>query len=527
MRHAPPPDKKKLEHDFVFACVWAFGGAMFQDKVSDYRKQFSAWWTAEWKAVPFPDKGLVFDYRVRVDDDGAVCMAPWEDAVAPFTYSPAETFGNMFVDTVETTRMKYFLRSLVANRHYCMFVGNTGTSKTAIMMSMLRGMDAETMSSYVINMNSFSDAPSLQPTLEAPLEKKSGVRFGPPGAKSMVYFIDDMNMPFVDKYDTQSAIEIVRQYVDYGGWYDKVKIVLKDIVACQLVGAMNPTAGSFQITPRMQRHFVTFGIVVRARSVSRCCRSRACAAWRVTLANAASHVQMPGPEIVRSIYHQLIHGHLQDFEPDVARLSGKLTDATIELHKAVMDAFLPSSVKFHYQFNLREMSNITQARSQDPCSLEGSAARGVSGRTPVFAVLFAWLHTQCAPRVAADAAARVQGLLRMRKDTFKTSTKAVRLWAHECERVFRDRLVCDADLERYDAMQTASLRAAFKEEDLAAVQAAPNLFTAFMDTSTDDTPVFNQVRVWGATHVGPHEPASAQRAAVRRGAGCRWRATTR
>lgn len=133
------------------------------------------------------------------------------------------------------------------------------------MMNMLRNMDPETMTSYVINMNSFSDAPSLQPTIEAPLEKKSGVRYGPPGAKSLVYFVDDMNMPFVDKYDTQSAIEIMRQYVDYGGWYDKVKIVLKDIVNCQLMGAMNPTAGSFQITPRMQRHFVTFGIVVRTR----------------------------------------------------------------------------------------------------------------------------------------------------------------------------------------------------------------------------------------------------------------------
>lgn len=33
-----------------------------------------------------------------------------------------------------------------------------------------------------------------------------------------MYFIDDMNMPFVDKYDTQSAIELVRQMVDYRGW---------------------------------------------------------------------------------------------------------------------------------------------------------------------------------------------------------------------------------------------------------------------------------------------------------------------
>lgn len=37
-------------------------------------------------------------------------------------------------------------------------------------------------------------------------------------APRLVYFIDDMNMPFVDKYDTQSAIELVRQMVDYRGW---------------------------------------------------------------------------------------------------------------------------------------------------------------------------------------------------------------------------------------------------------------------------------------------------------------------
>jgi dynein heavy chain, axonemal len=87
---------------------------------------------------------------------------------------------------------------------------------------------------------------------------------------------------------------------------------------------------------------------------------------------------MPGPDIVRSIYHQMINGHLQAFEPDVARMSGKLTDATIELHKTVMNNFLPSSVKFHYQFNLREMSNITQARPDWRC-----------------AVLHARLHVPC------------------------------------------------------------------------------------------------------------------------------------
>lgn len=58
----------------------------------------------------------------------------------------------------------------------------------------------------------------------------------------------------------------------------------------------------------------------------------------------------------------MVDGHLQQqgFDSEVIKLSGKLVDATIELHRHVMNNFLPSAVKFHYQFNLRELSSITQ-----------------------------------------------------------------------------------------------------------------------------------------------------------------------
>ncbi len=78
VRGAPPPDKKLLEYHFVFACVWAFGGCMLVDKVSDYRQQFSKWWISEWKNVQFPEKGLVYDYYV---DEAQCLMVPWEDKV--------------------------------------------------------------------------------------------------------------------------------------------------------------------------------------------------------------------------------------------------------------------------------------------------------------------------------------------------------------------------------------------------------------------------------------------------------------
>ena len=58
----------------------------------------------------------------------------------------------------------------------------------------------------------------------------------------------------------------------------------------------------------------------------------------------------------------MVEGHLNqgNFDSEVVKLGPKLVDASIELHRHVMNNFLPSAVKFHYQFNLRELSNITQ-----------------------------------------------------------------------------------------------------------------------------------------------------------------------
>lgn len=58
----------------------------------------------------------------------------------------------------------------------------------------------------------------MQKILEKPLEKKSGRNYGPPGSKTMIYFVDDMNMPEVDAYGTVQAHTLVRQFLNYGHW---------------------------------------------------------------------------------------------------------------------------------------------------------------------------------------------------------------------------------------------------------------------------------------------------------------------
>ena len=324
-----------IEMIFVYCAMWAFGGPMIVDKSGDYRKKFSDDFTTTF-TTKFPKEGICFEYFY---DPESGEYAHWSTMVAEHSHVPignkqGETpFSSLFVDTIETTRMSYILDLLVRNGKYAMFVGNAGTGKTQIINNYLNGLDKETdgiMSKNIV-MSYYTSSYTLQQEVESYIDKRSGNYFGPPMGKKMVFFIDDMNLPSVETYGTQNAIALLTQHMQHGSIFDRSDLgIRKHLMDIQYLAAMNPTAGSFEICERCQRNFATFAIA------------------------------MPSSSDLKTIFMSLFGGHLKSFQPKIQDLTSKLVDAAIHIHESVSSRFLPSAVKFMYNWNMRELTNIFQ-----------------------------------------------------------------------------------------------------------------------------------------------------------------------
>ncbi|XP_035799351.2 dynein axonemal heavy chain 11 [Amphiprion ocellaris] len=401
---------------FTFACIWAFGGALCQDQLHDYRVEFSQWWTKEMKTVKLPAQGTVFDYYL---DHQTRRFLPWSDTVPPFEMDVCTPLQAVLVHTAETVRLRYFMDLLLERRQPVMLVGNAGVGKTALVKNKL-GCLPESYMTTKVPFNYYTTSLMLQVMLESPLEKRAGRSFSPVGNRRLVYFIDDLNMPAVDSYGTVQPHTLIRQHLDYGHWYGRQKLTLKEIHNTQYVACMNPTAGSFIINPRLQRHFSVFA------------------------------VNFPSPEAQMSIFSQIMCFHLkqQSFSQLVQRSATAVVQAAITLHHKVVHNFLPTAIKFHYTFNLRDISNI------------------------------------------------FQGILFSGPETVKESTDLALLWLHESCRVYSDRLVDVKDLQLFRKLQMESAHECFEGLEDKKLKKQPLLYCHFSQMGA--YPSYAPVSDWSA-----------------------------
>ncbi|XP_074979886.1 dynein axonemal heavy chain 2 isoform X4 [Caretta caretta] len=312
-----------VEMYFVFSMIWSVCAAVDEEgrkKIDSYLREMEG---------SFPNKDTVYEYFV---DPKRKNWASFEDKLPKMWRYPANApFYKIIVPTVDTVRYNYLVDALVSNQNPVLLVGPVGTGKTSIAQSVLQSLDNTKWAVLTVNMSAQTTSNNVQNIIESRVEKRTKGVYVPMGGKSMITFMDDLNMPAKDTFGSQPPLELLRLWIDYGFWYDREKQTIKYIKDMFLMAAMGPPGGGRTvISGRLQSRFNLINMT------------------------------FPTEPQIRRIFGTMLNQKLQNFEEAVKPLGNIATEATVELYHGVVQKFLPTPAKIHYLFNLRDISKVFQ-----------------------------------------------------------------------------------------------------------------------------------------------------------------------
>lgn len=369
-------EPRALEALFIFCLMWSIGSCLVdtdRKRYDQFIKKLSGLLlidTGERLDRPcasgsLPERATLFDYVFNVS---TFQWVSWRSMVPRFESPSDRKFSSILVPTVDTVRSSWLLEKIVSISKPLLFVGESGTAKTVTIQKFLQSLNRESNLTLNINFSSRTSGGDVQVTLEDNVEKRTKDTYGPPPGKKLMVFVDDLNMPKVDTYGTQQPIALLKLIIERGGLYDLEDLSWKNLKDMQYLTAMAPPGGGRNsVDPRFISLFSCFNIT------------------------------FPSTESLELIYSSILNSHLEPFPQAIRNIAEKVTTMTLALYWSIVQQLPPTPSKFHYIFNLRDLSRV------------------------------------------------FEGLCLSTTDVFSSTQSLVRLWRNECLRVFHDRLISAED----------------------------------------------------------------------------------
>jgi dynein heavy chain len=437
---------------FWFSISWAFGGML---EAKD-RAKFDAFVRTQYKKIPAGEGSTIFDYKLVVKQAEWV---HWNSFVEKWKYPGDDRldFSSLFIPTLDSVRLHQLIQYNFTQRHPVMLMGVSGTAKTVTIEKFLlqraRNIEGFTDVNYKkINFSSMTTPQQFYNALDDTLEK-IGTNFGPKGGGQLALFIDDINMPEINEWGDQITNEIVRQVVEANEYCSLEKGAAGDKKKIRgllhLAAMSHPSGGKNDIPNRLKRHFAVF------------------------------NVPLPDTVSIQQIFGTIFENRFNSNYPaNVVSVAKELTKMSIDLWRAVGRKMLPTPSKFHYFFNLRDLSAIAQGLMHMGMFADPDRPEKRVDSKP-------W-------------------------ELFRDPQSLVAAWRHECARVFCDKLNTQKDQDYFfEEIHTKVVDALGKE--MADATKAPVYFCNFMRDPLIDQETGEQVEA--APKV--YEPATIEQMAAK------------
>ncbi|EAS04067.1 axonemal dynein heavy chain (macronuclear) [Tetrahymena thermophila SB210] len=415
----------------LFSTIWAIGGALEEntrkqlhevishlilgapDLINNYKLQLDIKHPYEPRqlSIKLPDKVTVFDICF---DSKKNQWVNWTQTVDKYIVPKEGEFHDIFVPTNDSIRNNFFLHKCIQSNNHLLICGPTGTGKT---VNIINELQQHYFNSEYTNLcTSFSgqtQANQVQRLIESKVctRRRKGV-YGPEeGKRHIVIFIDDLNMPAKEKYGAQPPIELLRQWMDEGGWYDLETKEWKQLQDIIFIAAMlPPVGGRNSVTMRYLRHYNLL------------------------------YVQPFDEDSLLRIFNNIIEWYFNtqkgNLSKSITSMGEVVVKSTIEVYNAIRTSkeLLPTPAKSHYIYNLRDISKV------------------------------------------------FQGISKASYKSFQADQDFIKLWAHECMRVFQDRLINNQDQAVFEGILKQIISKNFKRDWDQLIEVQPLLWASFVPT---------------------------------------------